>query len=149
MDASKLDIVMPNHSGIDRSQAHTGRPVVLFDGACPMCSREIAHYRRLPGADAVDWVDITSHPNLEGSFGIPHEQAMARFHVRDRDGHWHTGAQGFAELWTHLRGYRQLARAVTGLGLLPAMDRAYDRFARWRLRRQCDDGACTPRQPGG
>ena len=41
------------------------RPVVLFDGGCPMCSREIAHYRRLGGAEAIDWIDIAAADSLQ------------------------------------------------------------------------------------
>jgi hypothetical protein len=36
------------------------------------------------------------------SFGIKREQAMRRFHVRDAQGRWQSGAWAFVELWTHL-----------------------------------------------
>ena len=86
------------------------RPIVLFDGACPLCRREIAHYRRLTGAETVDWIDLAA-PNLEiPDKSITRAMAMARMHVRDRNGRWHTGAWAFAELWSHLKGYRGLSR---------------------------------------
>lgn len=118
-------------------------PLVLFDGACPMCSREVAHYRRVRGADQVQWLDVANHADALPIDGIDRATAMARFHVRDRDGQWQTGAYGFAELWSHLRGYRVLSRIVSTLHLLPMLDAAYTRFARWRLRRQCDTGTCS------
>ena len=31
---------------------------VYFVGACPVCPREIEMYRRQPGADAIQWVDV-------------------------------------------------------------------------------------------
>jgi len=67
---------------------------------------------------------------------------MARFHVRDAAGHWQIGAFGFAELWSHLPGYRWLARTLRLLRLLPLLDRVYASFARWRLRRACDEHTC-------
>lgn len=118
-------------------------PTVLFDGRCPMCRREIAHYRLLRGAERIEWVDITQHPAIEATFGVTRSAAMARFHVRRPDGVWLTGAWAFAELWSHLRGYRYLATFVRRLRLVPLLDWGYVRFARWRLRRHCKDGSCA------
>jgi predicted DCC family thiol-disulfide oxidoreductase YuxK len=117
-------------------------PVVLYDGSCPLCAREIAHYRRLRGAQRIDWVDIAREPDLEGRYGVRPADAMARFHVRDGQGRWLTGAFAFAELWSHLPGYRLAGSALRALRLLSLLDRAYTPFARWRLSRRCDDGAC-------
>ena len=38
---------------------NTTLPVLYYDGACPVCSREIAMYRQQPGAEGVEWVDVT------------------------------------------------------------------------------------------
>ena len=119
------------------------RPVVLFDGGCPMCSREIAIYRKQSASQALEWVDISRETNTEARYGIRHDAAMQRFHVRDRDGKWQTGAFGFAELWSHFPGWRMLSGILRHTALLPLLDRIYDRFARWRLKRQCRDGACS------
>jgi predicted DCC family thiol-disulfide oxidoreductase YuxK len=119
------------------------RPVVLFDGGCPMCSREIAFYRRQPASQALEWVDISRETDTEARFGIRHDDAMQRFHVRDPDGKWQTGAFGFAELWSHFPGWRVLSGVLRRTALLPLIDRVYERFARWRLKRQCADGTCS------
>lgn len=68
---------------------------------------------------------------------------MARLHVLDATGNWQTGAWGFAELWSHLSGYRWLARLARLPGLLPLMDRAYNIFARRRFRKRCNDINCS------
>ena len=115
---------------------------VFYDGACPLCRREIAHYRRLRGADRLAWIDIARANAPLATYGLSRERAMARFHVRDAAGRWQTGAYGFAELWSHLPAYRWLARTLRSLQLLPLLDRVYVRFARWRLRRACDDRTC-------
>ncbi len=129
--------------------AATAIPVVLYDGGCPLCVREIAHYRRQPGADRLMWVDITREPDLEGRFGIARDRAMARFHVRDARGRWLTGVGGFAEVWSHLPGYRLLARAMRRRSLLRLLDRFYDHFARWRLARRCRDDRCLSGRSSG
>ena len=118
-------------------------PVVLFDGGCPLCSREIRHYRRLRGANDIDWLDISQPETQMPIDGVDRATAMARFHVRDQAGRWHSGAFGFAELWSHLAGYRYLSRMLRATGLLPFVDRLYGRFARWRLRDRCDAATCS------
>ncbi len=120
----------------------SGMPIVFYDGQCPLCSREIAHYRRLRGADTLNWVDITQDEDTLTAHGLQRETAMARFHVRDAAGHWHTGAWGFAELWSHLPAYRWLARILRALRLLPLLDRVYAKFARWRIRGACSTETC-------
>lgn len=119
------------------------RPLVLFDGACPMCRREIAHYRRVRGGDRIDWIDLAALPDGPVVDDIDRAAAMARMHVRDDRGTWHTGAAAFVEMWRHLRGYRWLAGAVTALRLTRPLDAVYRRFARWRLARQCG-AVCDP-----
>lgn len=121
----------------------SARPWVLFDGACPLCAREIAHYRRVTGSDNIVWTDLSAtDPNVQID-GISHDAAMAGFHVRDSRGRWHTGAYGFVELWRHLRYYRALSRFIRLSLLTSTLDAAYTRFARWRLARRCSTSSCT------
>ena len=133
-------------SGSDRVATDRGggqRVTVFFDGGCPMCRREIAHYRRLQGAERVDWRDIHADPDALSDNGISWQQAMERLHVQDGTGVLRTGAHAFVTLWRELPGYRWLARMVSAIpGVVWAMDRAYVVFARWRWRRRCRDGVC-------
>lgn len=76
-------------------------------------------------------------------YGLNREAAMARLHVLDAKGQWQTGMWGFAELWAHLPGYRQLGGILRALHLLPLLDRIYTLFARWRLRQRCTEGVCS------
>ena len=113
-------------------------PTVFYDGACPLCRREIAHYRRLRVADRLAWVDISNDQATLDAHGLSRQAAMERLHVRDAAGNWQTGAWAFAELWAHLPRYRLLSGLLRRTGALPLLDRAYTLFARWRLRRRCD-----------
>jgi predicted DCC family thiol-disulfide oxidoreductase YuxK len=123
--------------------AGPGRPLVFFDGGCPLCRREIEHYQRRDRAGALEWVDITRDGQLLAAHGLSAQRAMERLHVLDGEGRWRVGAWGFAAIWERLPGYRWLARLVWGLHLLPALDAAYRPFARWRLRRRCGSDRCA------
>ena len=120
---------------------------VFFDGACALCRREIAHYRRLPGADRLSWIDISEAEEVLEQYGLSRDAAMARLHVLDAAGNWQTGAWGFAELWSHLRAYRWLAVILRRSRTLPLLDRGYAHFAQRRLLRRCENGFCA--KPSG
>jgi predicted DCC family thiol-disulfide oxidoreductase YuxK len=112
-------------------------PTVFFDGSCPLCRREIAHYRRSRYADRLAWVDLSSDQARLEVHGLSRQQAMQRLHVLDASGNWQIGAWAFAEMWSHLPRYRVLASLFRHTGLLPLLDRLYNVFARWRSRRRC------------
>jgi predicted DCC family thiol-disulfide oxidoreductase YuxK len=121
---------------------------MFFDGGCPLCRREVAHYRRLDRAGRVDWVDISREPDALAAWGVTLEEAMARLHVRERSGRLVTGVPAFVAVWDDLPYYRHLARVVRALGLVPLLDRVYGRFARRRYARRCADGFCPAPGPG-
>jgi predicted DCC family thiol-disulfide oxidoreductase YuxK len=83
---------------------------VYFDGACPVCSREIAYYRRQQGADACAWIDVSSCDQAELGSGLQRDAALARFHVRRADGELVDGMRGFATLWRTLPRMAWLGR---------------------------------------
>lgn len=131
----------------DNNPHATPTAVVLYDGGCPLCLREITHYRRLKGADRLDWIDIAPRDDVMATFGVAKAEAMTRFHVKQADGQWATGAYGFAVVWAQLRGYRWLASFVRTFRLLPLLDWGYTRVTVWRLKRRCTSGSCETRGP--
>lgn len=104
---------------------------VLYDGACPLCRREISVYRDLPSDQPVHFADV-SNAAQPLPVGTTQAQLMARFHVLSAQGELLSGAQAFLALWAQLPGWRWLAK----LGRLPgaawAMERAYRGFLRLR-----------------
>ena len=104
---------------------------VLYDGACPLCRREMDVYRGLQARTPVCFADL-SDPTLVLPGGITRQQLLARFHVRASDGRWLSGAQAFLALWAALPGWRWLARAGRLPGAAWAMERLYRLFLRWR-----------------
>ncbi len=77
---------------------------VYFDGSCPLCRREIALYRRLRGAERLQWLDVSVGASLGP--GLSCETAMRRFHVRDAQGRLFRGGAAFARLWRALPAWR-------------------------------------------
>jgi predicted DCC family thiol-disulfide oxidoreductase YuxK len=115
---------------------------MFYDGGCPLCRREVAHYRRLEGAQRIDWIDIDANREALMSAGIDHRTAMQRLHVRDRHGNLRSGGAAFLALWDELPRYRWLARAVRLFRLSAPLESAYAAFARRRYRHRCANGAC-------
>ena len=104
---------------------------VLYDGACPLCRREIGIYRGLQPNTPVCYADV-SDPASELPDSTTREQLLARFHVRERDGQLRSGAAAFLALWAALPGWRWLALAGRLPGMAWAMERTYRLFLRWR-----------------
>lgn len=86
-----------------------GASVVWYDGACPVCRREIGWYARLDGAEAVRWIDVAD-PSAELPGGYDRAALLARFTVRRRDGAVVSGAPAFIAVWRALGPTRLLGR---------------------------------------
>lgn len=104
---------------------------VWYDGACPLCRREIGLYRGLPSGTPICFADVSDAAQPLPP-GRTREQMLARFHVRDRDGHMLSGAQAFLALWAALPGWRWLALAGRVPGMPWMMERCYRLFLRGR-----------------
>ena len=143
---TRVNPPMPIEQGPRPTESSLGpeRTTVFFDGGCPMCRREIAHYKRLDDTGRIRWLDIHRKPDVVAEVGVSWETAMQRLHVRSGTGELHTGVPAFVAIWRELPRYRWLARVVAAVpGLIPLLDFAYGRFARWRWRRRCRDGVCA------
>ena len=108
---------------------------VLYDGACPLCRREISVYRGLQPNTPLCFADV-SDTSLPLPHGTTRNQLMARFHVRSSDGQMFSGAQAFLLLWAALPGWRWLALLGRVPGAAWAMERVYRLFLRLRPRLQ-------------
>ena len=115
---------------------------LLYDGDCPLCSREVAMLRRRDrGRGALALVDIAAPGFDAARYGRTHETLMARIHGVLPDGTVIEGMEVFRR-----------AYAAVGLGwvLAPSrwpllgrgFDAAYRWFARNRLRLTGREQAC-------
>ena len=144
-DARLLEKVLQRRRGrrlstwpAQAEQAVSSRALtVYYDGACPVCAREIATYRRLDGAARVDWVDATRCDQEALGPDLDRGAAIARFHVRRSDGGLVHGAAAFAEVWKRLPAFAWLGRVAALPLLRHVLDVAYGAFLRvrrlWRL----------------
>ena len=118
---------------------------VYFDGACPVCRREIAHYRRQRGSDAIAWVDASSCDAAALGPGLDRSVVLRRFHVRESDGMLTSGAAAFVAIWRRLPAFAWLATLASSRTVLALLEAGYSLFLRvrpwWRVadtaERQC------------
>ena len=106
---------------------------VYFDGACPLCRREISLYQGI-APEQVQWQDVSANGALPD--GLTRAEALARFHVCDASGRVLSGAAAFVALWAQLPGWRGLAGLARVPGALWLMEWAYRLFLRFRPRVQ-------------
>ena len=118
---------------LNTSEAGASTPplTVLYDGACPLCRREIGVYRGLQTSTPVCFADVSDVVQSVPP-GTSREQLLARFHVRTADGRLLSGAQAFLALWSALPGWRWLARIGRLPGAAWTMERVYRLFLRVR-----------------
>ena len=86
---------------------------VFYDGACPLCRREISWYQGLQGAENIHWKDVSQQTEGEVTTGLCTADAMQRFHIEMQDGRIESGALAFAEVWKQLRYFKPLGYVVS------------------------------------
>jgi len=109
---------------------------VFYDGACPLCRREIGWYRRRRNGGRIDWLDVSQCADEALPQGLDRPTLLARFHVALPDGRVVSGPPAFAALWLRYPGLRWagwLAR-IPPLQLL--LEVGYRLFLRLRPRLQ-------------
>jgi predicted DCC family thiol-disulfide oxidoreductase YuxK len=123
------------------------RLTVFYDGACPLCRREVATYRRLDAEGRIAWRDVAESGEALAALGVTPRAALARIHARQPDGALITGAAVFVAMWRRLPYFRWLAPVAGARPVLAGLERAYVWFARRRGRLTGRD-ACGPSDGG-
>ena len=106
----------------------TQETTVIYNGSCPICSREVEAYRRdaeRHGAplrfEDLSVADLARH-------GLDADTAARRFHVV-KDGRLLSGVDAFAVVWETLPRWRWLAGLVRSPVVRPAARLGYDHAA--------------------
>jgi predicted DCC family thiol-disulfide oxidoreductase YuxK len=106
---------------------------VWYDGACPLCLREIPLMRRLDRRGAITFVDVAA--GADPACPVDRAQLLARFHAEE-DGVIHDGAAAFAAMWRAIPLLRPLGLAARSPAVLRVLEAAYVRFLKVRPRLQ-------------
>lgn len=105
---------------------------VLYDGSCPLCSREIVMYQRQDAATDIEWLDVSQIATEDIPLGLSRESVLAQFHVIRADGTVAVGAAGFVALWRAFPKLRFLAHAANHPTVLASFEILYQLFLRAR-----------------
>lgn len=106
---------------------------VWYDGACPLCLREIAAMRRLDRKGAITFVDVSE--NDDPSCPIDQSELLARFHAEE-EGKVLSGAAAFAAMWRAIPLLRPLGLIARNRTVLSLLERLYIQFLKVRPRLQ-------------
>tara|TARA_R110002020_G_scaffold36954_1_gene111545 strand:- start:651 stop:1031 length:381 start_codon:yes stop_codon:yes gene_type:complete len=104
----------------------TDRTEVLYNAECPVCSREVNHYRSLSERAGlpVDYAELAD-PAVPESWGISADEAARRLHVR-KEGKLYAGVPAFIVLWREIPRTRWLARLFSLPGVHWLAVKIYD-----------------------
>ena len=123
--------------------AREDRPfTLLFDGDCPLCSREVRMLRRRDRRGRLRFEDIAA-PHFDASrYGTTHDALMARIHGVLPDGSLVRDVEVFRHAYDAV-GLGWLVAPTRWPLLRPLFDAAYRVFARNRLRWTGREAACA------
>ncbi|WP_417608225.1 thiol-disulfide oxidoreductase DCC family protein [Parasphingorhabdus sp.] len=105
---------------------------VWYDGACPLCIREIALMRNLDRRGAITFVDIASPAQ---SCPIDRQLMLDRFYASE-DGRLLSGAAAFAAMWRAIPALRPFGLLARMPGALAVLEALYLQFLKVRPRIQ-------------
>lgn len=118
---------------------------VFYDGACPLCSREMALMKRLDSHHRLRLCDFSAPGYDAESTGLDPARLGAVLHAQWEDGTIITGVEVFRAVWQSV-GLGLLARVSRLPVIDPLLIRGYAWFARNRLwltgRKTCNSETC-------
>ena len=120
---------------------------LFYDGLCPLCSREIEHYRRRAIPDSIAFIDITDGAFDARAHGLEAREVQRVMHV-EQDGKVLAGLDAFVAIWDTIPCFGWLARLARVPLFNEMMRVGYVLFAAvrpWlprRKRNACDTGVC-------
>jgi predicted DCC family thiol-disulfide oxidoreductase YuxK len=121
---------------------------VFFDGACPLCRREINLSKHWDRRQRLRFTDISDPAFDPNSVGKTQSELMARMHGRLPDGTWVQGVEVFRRLYTAV-GFGPIVWLTRLPVVSQLLDLGYSIFARHRLRLtgRCTEETCSVSRP--
>jgi predicted DCC family thiol-disulfide oxidoreductase YuxK len=117
---------------------------VFYDGACPLCLREMRMLQKRDRRGRIRFTDIAAKGFEPGAVGVSWDDLMGQLHGRLPDGTIIKGVEVFRRLYAAV-GFSALVAATRLPGLSQALSLAYRLFAKNRLRLtgRCADSGCA------
>lgn len=106
---------------------------VWYDGACPLCIREIALMRRLDTREAINFVDVAT---AGAACPVDRTLLLARFHAQETGQPMVSGAAAFAAMWRAIPLLSPLGIIARRRSVLAILERLYLAFLKVRPRLQ-------------
>ena len=110
------------------SQAPEPKLIVWHDGACPLCTREIATMRWLDRGGRIRFIDVSDDTT---TCPVDRLAMLARFHAME-DGVLLSGGAAFAAMWRAIPLLRPLGLAAKISIVARALDIVYEQFLKLR-----------------
>ena len=117
---------------------------VFFDGACPLCSREVNFIRARDRVGRIGFTDIASAEFDAAARRLSPDALMARLHARLPDDRLIDGIEVFRQMYDRI-GFRPFVAVSRWPGVRQLLDFIYRRFAanRLRLTGRCTHESCA------
>ena len=113
---------------------------VFYDGACPLCQREVNRYQKLFATqvatqnETIDWVDISNNAAALNAECINYEDAMRLIHIKDGSGVHQVGLEAMLTLWDKIPYYRVISGLIRKLPKThPLLAKFYEFLAKHRM----------------
>jgi predicted DCC family thiol-disulfide oxidoreductase YuxK len=122
----------------------TNQGVIIYDGACPFCLKQVARIQRRDPGRIFEYVPRQT-PGLEQRYPrLAEGEFITGMRLVHPDGRISVGADAVYGIARRLRPWRYAAwlYRVPGLRQLARAAYAWVAANRQRLGRSCDDGAC-------
>ena len=113
---------------------------VFYDGACPLCMREIRMLMRKDRDAKIVFTDIAAADFDPAGVGTTMSELMAKIKGRLPDGTWIEGVEVFRQLYTAI-GWGRVVAVTRVPGISGVLSLCYRWFAKNRLRLT---GRCEP-----
>lgn len=102
---------------------------IWYDGACPLCIREIALMKRLDSTERINFIDLTHTGTI---CPLDRTLMLSRFHATTREGETLSGAAAFAAMWREIPMLRPIGLAARNRLVLALLEGAYLLFLKIR-----------------
>ncbi len=123
------------------------RVTLLYDAACPLCSREARLLQRFNTEGNLLFEDISAPGFNPARYDLTQEEVMGHIHAILPDGQAVTGLEAFRQCYAAV-GLGFLLAPTSWPMLRPVFDRGYEWFARNRLKLTGRGHVCESRTCG-